>query len=111
EDLLLLGALDGKVVFGSMNRGGLQGGVFELDDRFTGYDAQSIADMGYEGGKMLARVALDDHSTVSTLQACAQAVTYLARRGLVAMVEPFLSSRGDGRVRNQLTAEGCIRSL
>ena len=108
EDLLLLGALDGKVVFGSMNRGGLQGAVFELDDRFTGYDAQAIADLGYEGGKMLTRVALDDAGTASTLQACAQAVSELARHRLVAMVEPFLSARTDGRVVNQLDAEGCI---
>ena len=36
EDPLLLGALEEKVVLGSMNRGGLQGSVFELDDRFTG---------------------------------------------------------------------------
>jgi hypothetical protein len=35
EDLLLLGALDDKVVIGSMNRGGLAGSAFELDDRFT----------------------------------------------------------------------------
>ena len=111
EDLLLLGALDDKVVFGSMNRGGLQGGVFELDDRFTGYDARAISEMGYEGGKMLTRVALDDHGTVATLEACANAVTELARRGLIAMVEPFLSTRVDGRVRNELTAEGCVRSL
>ena len=41
EDLLLLGALEGKVVIGSMNRGGLQGAVFELDDQFTGYDAKA----------------------------------------------------------------------
>jgi hypothetical protein len=39
EDLLLLGALDDKVVIGSMNRGGLAGTSFEIDDRFTGYDA------------------------------------------------------------------------
>jgi 5-deoxy-glucuronate isomerase len=45
EDLLLLGALDGKIVIGSMNRGGLQDAVFELDDRFTGYDAATIAAM------------------------------------------------------------------
>ena len=43
EDLLLLGALDDKVVIGSMNRGGLAGTAFEMDDRFTGYDAASIA--------------------------------------------------------------------
>ena len=39
EDLLLLGALDGKMVIGSMNRGGLAGTTFEIDDRFTAYDA------------------------------------------------------------------------
>ena len=38
EDLLLLGALHDRSVFGSMNRGGLAGASFELDDRFTGYD-------------------------------------------------------------------------
>ncbi|HET9555696.1 MAG TPA: aldolase, partial [Actinomycetota bacterium] len=53
EDLLLLGALDNKVVVGSMNRGGLAGTVFEIDDRFTAYDAASLARDGFEGGKML----------------------------------------------------------
>ena len=43
DDLLLLGALDDKVAIGSMNRGGLQGAVFELDDRFTGYTAGELA--------------------------------------------------------------------
>src|SRR5690606_31519149 len=42
EDLLLLGALENKVVVGSMNRGGLAGAAFELDDRVTGYDAATI---------------------------------------------------------------------
>ena len=60
EDLLLLGALEDKVVIGSMNRGGLQGAVFEMDDRFTGYDAAGIEAMGFNGGKMLTRVDLAD---------------------------------------------------
>ena len=46
EDLLLAGLLEDKVVIGSMNRGGLQGAVFELDDRFTAYDAETIAATG-----------------------------------------------------------------
>lgn len=37
DDLLLMGALEDKVVIGSMNRGGLQGAAFEFDDRFTAY--------------------------------------------------------------------------
>ena len=93
EDLLLLGALDDKVVVGSMNRGGLAGTVFELDDRFTGYDAQAIADAGFEGGKMLTRIDPNDPATVATLESCADAVSDLARHGLMAMVEPFISHR------------------
>jgi hypothetical protein len=105
EDLLLLGALDGKVVVGSMNRGGLAGTAFELDDRFTAYDARSLATAGYEGGKMLLRIDPDDPASVVTMEACARAVGDLANHGLMAMVEPFRSRRIDGRVVNELTPD------
>jgi len=109
EDLLLLGVLDDKVVFGSMNRGGLAGTVFEMDDRFTGYTAAGIERMGFAGGKMLLRIDPDDPLTVNTLEACGRAIGELAARGLIAMVEPFLSHRVEGRIRNDLTAEAMIR--
>ncbi|HYN73589.1 MAG TPA: deoxyribose-phosphate aldolase [Nakamurella sp.] len=111
EDLLLLGALEDKVVIGSMNRGGLQGAVFELDDPFTGYDARGCAAMGLNGGKMLTRVALDDPGTLNTLTGTAQAVNELSELGLMAMVEPFWSSRVDGKVRNDLSADAVIKSV
>jgi hypothetical protein len=111
EDLLLLGALDDKVVIGSMNRGGLAGTVFEIDDRFTGYDAAAIQKMGFDGGKMLFRIDPDDPATPATMEACAQAVTALADRELLAMVEPFISHRADGRFRNDLSPEAVIRSI
>jgi hypothetical protein len=111
DDLLLLGALEGKVAIGSMNRGGLQGASFELDDRFTAYTAAEIAARGLDGGKMLTRICLDDPSTVATLQASAQAVTELAERRVMAMVEPFLSIRRAGRVVNQLDPDSTIRSI
>ncbi len=91
EDLLLLGALDGKAVFGSMNRGGLTGAEWTLDDRFTAYDAAAIDAFGFEGGKMLLRMDPEDARTAPTLEACADAVSALAQRRLVAMVEPFWS--------------------
>jgi hypothetical protein len=111
EDLLLLGALDDKVVIGSMNRGGLQGAVFELDDRFTAYDPATIEAMGFSGGKMLTRIDLEDPGTAATLEACGRAVSDLASRRLLAMVEPFLSRRSGGRVTNALTAEAVVRSI
>jgi len=111
EDLLLLGALDSKIVFGSMNRGGLANATFEYDDRFTGYSAASVAASRLEGGKMLLRINLDDPATADTLSACASAITQLALARKVAMVEPFMSRRVDGRAVSDLSTEAIIRSL
>jgi Cgl0159-like len=111
EDLLLAGALDGKHVYGSMNRGGLAGSAFEIDDRFTAYDAATIAAMGLDGGKMLLRIDPSDPATAPTLEACARAVGELAARGLPAMIEPFMATRTDGRVRNDLSPDAAIRAI
>jgi hypothetical protein len=78
EDLLLLGVLEDKVVFGSMNRGGLAGSVVELDDRFTACDAAAISALRLQGGKMLTRIDAGDPATVATIVACANAVNELA---------------------------------
>jgi hypothetical protein len=110
EDLLLLGALEGKVVIGSMNRGGLAGTVFEVDDRFTGCSPSGIEAAGWQGGKMLLRIDPQDAATVSTLEACAHAVDGLARRRLMAMVEPFICTRTEGRLSNDLSPAAVMRS-
>ncbi|GAS89647.1 Cgl0159 family (beta/alpha)8-fold protein [Mycolicibacterium brisbanense] len=111
DDLVLLGALEDKVVFSSFNRGGLAGASFELDDRMTGATAASTAAARMNGGKMLCRIALDDPGTVSTLTACAQAIDDLAAHGLIAMLEPFMSARVDGKVRNDLSPDAVIKSV
>ncbi|KAA9156442.1 aldolase [Amycolatopsis acidicola] len=111
EDLLLLGVLEGKSVFGSMNRTGLAGSSFEIDDRFACYDAETIEAMRFDGGKMLTRIALDDLHTPGVLADSAKAVNELARRRLIAMVEPFLSRWVDGKLVNDLSSEAVIRSV
>jgi len=95
EELLLLGALEDKVVIGSMNRGGLDGATWTMDDRFTGYDAASIAACGLQGGKMLLRIDDEDAGTATTIEACAKAVSELASHRLVAMVEPLPYKRDE----------------
>lgn len=103
DDLLLLGVLDGKTVLGSMNRTGLAGSSFEIDDRFACYDAETIARMRFDGGKMLTRICLADPATPSVLENTAKAVDSLAARKLLAMVEPFLSVWKNGRIANDLS--------
>lgn len=112
DDLLLLGALDGKVVMGSMNRGGLQGASFELDDRFTGHRPEDLARLGFDAGKLLLRIDYDDPGSLNTLESTARAVDEMAARRLPLFVEPFISRRGpDGRLRNDLSAEAVTRSI
>ena len=111
EDLALLGALDGKLVYGSMNRGGLAGSTFEMDDRFTGYDAAGVVDAGLDGGKMLLRINYEDPKTVDTLAACARGIDELAQRRVMALVEPFISRWDKGRVVNDLSPDAVISSM
>lgn len=110
EDLTLLGALDQKFVYGSMNRGGLAGSRFEADDRFTGYTTETIQRAGLDGGKMLLRLDLEDPATVATMETSARAVDALAAAGLTAMVEPFISRRDHGRLVNDLSTEAVVKS-
>lgn len=112
EELLLLGALEGKVVIGSMNRGGLDGATWTMDDRFTNYDAASIEANRLEGGKMLLRIDDSDPGTAPTLEACADAVSQLAARGLMAMVEPLPYVRDEyGRLVLRKDAASLTRAV
>lgn len=110
DDLAALGLLDDKLVVGSMNRGGLRGASFELDDRYTAYNVDSMVRQGLDFAKTLIRVDLDDAGTAPTLEATARAVDAAAAARLPIMLEPFMSRRIDGKVSNDLSTEAVILS-
>ncbi|KPC91498.1 deoxyribose-phosphate aldolase [Streptomyces sp. NRRL F-6602] len=111
EDLLLLGALEHKVALGSMNRGGLAGAAFELDDRFTGHRAQDIERLRFDGGKLLLRIDYDDPGSLRTLHAASRAIDEMAARRLPVFVEPFLTGRVEGKVTSDLSGPAVARSV
>ncbi|MGV9992087.1 Cgl0159 family (beta/alpha)8-fold protein [Streptomyces sp. NPDC003374] len=111
EDLLLLGVLDGKVVMGSMNRGGLAGASFEMDDRFTGHRPRDLARLRFDAGKLLLRIDYGDPGSLTTLESTARAIDEMAELRLPVFVEPFLSRRAGGRVVNDLSAEAVTHSI
>jgi DhnA family fructose-bisphosphate aldolase class Ia len=111
EDLLLLGALDGKVAVGSMNRGGLAGAAFELDDRFTGHRPQDIARLDYDAGKLLLRIDYSDAGSLSTMVSAARAIDAMAEFELPVFVEPFISRRIAGKLTNDLSAQAVTKSI
>lgn len=111
DDLALLGLLEGKIVVGSMNRGGLRGSTFEMDDRYTAYDIERIVRDRLDFAKNLLRINLTDPGSSATLEATAHAVSRAAEARVPIMIEPFMSEWIDGRVRNDLSTEAVILSI
>lgn len=111
DDLAALGLLDDKIVVGSMNRGGLRGAAFEMDDRYTAYDVPTMVNSGIDFAKSLVRVNLAAPATAETLGATACAVTAASAAGLPIMLEPFMSRWENGLVVNDLSTDAVILSI
>jgi DhnA family fructose-bisphosphate aldolase class Ia len=98
EELAWLGALEEKVAIGTMNRGGIIGATWELDDRLSVYDAEHIKSMGLDGGKTLLRIDETDPGVARTIEMVANVTTQLADLELVSMIEPLpYIKNADGR--------------
>lgn len=89
EELAWLGALDDRLAIGTMNRGGIIGATWELDDRMTAYDVDHVESMGLDGGKTLLRIDWTDPAVARTIESVAAVSTRLADRRIMSMIEPL----------------------
>jgi DhnA family fructose-bisphosphate aldolase class Ia len=119
EDLLIVDALrgakglpallDGKVLIASLNRGGLAGAPWELDDPITGPTAATCAQWRLDGAKMLLRIEVEESLSLKTMLACAQAISACNAFELPMFLEPLpvvKMEKGYGVVK---TAEAVAR--
>jgi uncharacterized protein len=97
--------LDGKLVIGSVNRGGLSGSVFELDDRVTGYDVEGIVKMRLDGAKFLMRFDPESRDSAATLGYCVKTMRECAARDVPIFIEPLPVEGSGGRYATQRDAE------
>lgn len=112
EELALLGALDGRLAVGTMNRGGIIGAQWELDDRLTAYDVEHVVSSGLDGGKTLLRVEPTDPAVPRTLEMVAAITTALADAGLMSLVEPLpYLKRPDGTVERDPSEDALTRMV
>ncbi len=120
EELLMLshlarrrrghGWLDGKLVIGCMNRGGLAGAVFELDDRMTAFTPEGLHRLGCDGAKLMVRIDLQDPATVATLATAARAIDACYERDLDVFLEAFEVDRTPAGARARTDPESLIRA-
>ncbi len=112
EELALLGALDGRLAIGTMNRGGIAGAHWELDDRLTAYDAEHVLSMGLDGGKTLLRIEPTDPGVARTLETVARITTSLSDAGTMALIEPLpYRTRRDGGVELDPSEDALVRMV
>jgi DhnA family fructose-bisphosphate aldolase class Ia len=85
----------------SINRTGLAGSVFELDDRLVASVPRAAAD-GWSGVKHMTRIDLQDPITASALELLGQVLEQASAAGLEALIEPLLWDQG--RIRRDTDA-------
>jgi DhnA family fructose-bisphosphate aldolase class Ia len=95
-DLVATGAVGpGQRTYLSVNRTGLAGSVFELDDRLVAPLEVATA-AGYTGIKLMTRIDLTDARSAAALELLGQVLAAARRLGLDALIEPL--SWEDGRI-------------
>jgi DhnA family fructose-bisphosphate aldolase class Ia len=85
----------------SINRTGLAGSVFELDDRLVATVGRAARD-GWTGVKHMTRIDMADPVSSSALELLGQVLEQSRDAGLEALIEPLIWA--DGRIRREAEA-------
>jgi len=101
--------LDGKVLIASLNRGGLAGSSWELDDPITGPSPATCKAWRFDGAKLLLRIADDEPGSLKTMLASAQAITDANALRLPVFLEPLPVTRTDKGYSVVKTSEALAR--
>ena len=99
EDLLVLhhlivegggpGPLDRRLLIASLNRGGLAGTSWEMDDPVTGTSPANCVAMNLDGAKLLLRICDDEPSSLETMLYCREAISEMNALGVPTFLEPL----------------------
>jgi DhnA family fructose-bisphosphate aldolase class Ia len=92
-----------------MNRSGLAGSAWELDDRYTCFSADSIAALNLDGAKVMFRLALEDPNSNLCLDYTANAVNACVALGIPIFIEALLVQNEGGKWRIQKNADALVK--
>ncbi len=123
EDLLLVdyllkenggsGLLDGKVLIGCMNRSGLAGVEYEMDDRMTAFTAERMHRLGMDGSKIMFRLDMGQHSrySIQTIAYCAEAIKRCNELDLPVFLEPLPVVKTANGYQVKMDADELIKTI
>nr|MDO8099049.1 aldolase [Candidatus Njordarchaeota archaeon] len=91
--------LDNKVILGCMNRGGLSGTVFEMDDMMTAYTSEGVKEMRLDGAKIMFRLETTEKESGLTISYCARVINELNKLGIPVFVETLPVKKEAGKYK------------
>lgn len=103
------GFLDHKVLIGCMNRGGLAGAAFELDDRMTAFTPEQIAARRLDGAKVMFRLEPREPASLDAMMYCVEAINACHGRGIPVFLEALMVERAEGKYKTLTSAEALIQ--
>lgn len=103
------GFLDQKVLIGCMNRGGLSGAAFEMDDRMTAFTPERIAQLRLDGAKVMFRLEMRERESLDAMMYCVEAINNCHARGIPVFLEALMVERADGKYKTLKNAEALIK--
>lgn len=116
EDLLILhdlfgdeGFLSEKLLIGSLNRGGLAGSSWEMDDPMTGATPRTCSEWNLDGAKILMRICDDEPDSLKTMIASAAAINETNALQIPMFLEPLPVTKTDKGYKVQKNAEVLAR--
>ena len=116
EDLLILhdllgrdGFLADKLLIASLNRGGLAGSSWEMDDPMTGASPETCAAWELDGAKILMRLCDDEPDSLKTMVATAAAINKTNALHIPMFLEPLPVAKTEKGYKVTKTAEALAK--
>ena len=119
EDLLILdhlireaggpAFLDDRLLIVSLNRGGLAGASWEMDDPVTGPSPATCATLNLDGAKLLLRICDEENSSLRTMLYCARAITEMNALSLTTFLEALPVVKNNDNYRVVKTTEALAK--
>ena len=121
EDIILLNRLQKaaggkdvlkkKMLIGTVNRGGLKGSCWEMDDLPACYTVERLQKLHMDGVKFMIRINPDDEKSRFQLRYLADAVNECEKAGLPIFIETLYFNTVDGKLVMRTDSESLCKAV
>ncbi len=106
--------MDEKIIIGCLNRSGLAGSSHEMMDRLTAYTPKDLADLKYDGAKMMFRIDLETSQarySQETLEQCSKWIRECNQYNIPAYLEPLPVEKTDSGYKVKMNHVDLIKTI